>query len=88
MPNKLSARSLNYTSILVIERKTFVEVLKNFKADYETFCEIKDKMNMYQDYQDLNLKCYSNYYFQTKFIKKKKFKKVQSLIDLLSNNIK
>lgn len=49
MPNKLSARSLNYTSILVIEKKTFLEVLKNFKEDYETFCEIKDKLNMYQN---------------------------------------
>jgi len=47
MPNRLTAKSLNYTSILVIEKKKFLEVLKNFKADYETFCEIKDKLNNY-----------------------------------------
>lgn len=39
-----SARSLEFSRILYINRKDFLEILKSHPVDYEKFCYIKDKI--------------------------------------------
>ncbi len=52
-------RSINFTSAYMIKKEDFVRLLKKYPRDYQKFCEIKDSINLYEDYKQLYIKCYS-----------------------------
>ncbi|KAL4487100.1 hypothetical protein ABPG72_001552 [Tetrahymena utriculariae] len=54
---KISARSLDFTKLLYIRRQDFIDLLKEFPQDNESFCMIKDLVNSGQ-YEKIGLKCY------------------------------
>ena len=54
-----SARSISFTSLYVIKRENFINVLKKNSYDYEIFCKIKDNMNLYNNYDSVYLICNS-----------------------------
>ncbi|KAL4436275.1 hypothetical protein ABPG74_015866 [Tetrahymena malaccensis] len=54
---KISARSLDFTKLLYIRRQDFIDLLKEFPQDNESFCMIKDLVNFGQ-YEKIGLKCY------------------------------
>lgn len=44
-------KSRDFSTLLFIERKEFLEVLKkDLPEDYEKFCDIKDTINLNEDY--------------------------------------
>ncbi|EGR33414.1 ribosomal protein, putative [Ichthyophthirius multifiliis] len=42
-PRMVNVRSLNFTTLLKIDRNQFIELLQEFQEDYEYFCEIKEE---------------------------------------------
>ena len=54
-----SARSVTFTSLYVIKRDSFINILKKNSYDYEIFCYIKDNMNLYKNYDQIFLVCNS-----------------------------
>ncbi|EAR84834.2 cation channel family protein (macronuclear) [Tetrahymena thermophila SB210] len=54
---KISARSLDFTKLLYIRRQDFIDLLKEFPQDNESFCMIKDLVSSGQ-YEKIGLKCY------------------------------
>ena len=59
MPRRASAKSLEYSSIFSFNRASFIEILKSSRYDYEKFCEIKDRINNYENHIDLQVLCLS-----------------------------
>jgi len=57
MPRTLTAKSENYSRLLILNRDKFLEVLNRFPLDKEIFCMIKDKILLYNDLSSLKLKC-------------------------------
>ena len=53
------ARSSDFTTAYKIKKGQFLNLIKKYNYDHQKFCEIKDSINIYQDYSDLYLKCYS-----------------------------
>lgn len=53
------ARSNDFTTVYVIKREEFLKLMEKYPRDYQKFCEIKDNINLYSDYSDLYIKCYS-----------------------------
>ncbi len=51
------AKSVGYTSVFYIINKDFKELLKEFPQDSEKFCEIRDKIMLYKQIEDLHLEC-------------------------------
>ena len=51
------AKSTGYTSVFYIINKDFLELLKEFPQDSEKFCEIRDKIMLYKQIEDLHLEC-------------------------------
>ncbi|KAL4483975.1 hypothetical protein ABPG72_013981 [Tetrahymena utriculariae] len=54
-----SVRSLEFTTLLMIKRDEFLQILQEFPQDYERFCYLRDKIMIFRDYQKLGLRCYS-----------------------------
>ncbi|EAS04885.3 cation channel family protein (macronuclear) [Tetrahymena thermophila SB210] len=54
-----SVRSLEFTTLLMIKRDEFLQILQEFPQDYERFCYLRDKIMIVKDYQKLGLRCYS-----------------------------
>ncbi|EAS03521.2 cyclic nucleotide-binding domain protein (macronuclear) [Tetrahymena thermophila SB210] len=54
----VNAYSNNFSTIIKIDRKKMIEILKENQRDYEKFMEIKDKIYFDQNYKDLNLECF------------------------------
>ena len=52
-----SVRSIDFTSLYVISRENFIELLKKHPEDLEKFCQIRDNINIYENYKELFLKC-------------------------------
>ena len=52
-----TAKSLSFSSLFVIKKETFLEILRNFPEDYEKYCQIKDQINLYKDFSQLFLLC-------------------------------
>ncbi len=42
-------KSSSMVEIAFIERKEFLKVLQKYDQDYESFCQIKDQIQVYQD---------------------------------------
>ena len=53
------ARSCDFTSIFAINKEDFLAIIEKNKKDLERFCQIRDNINVYEDYDDLYVKCYS-----------------------------
>ena len=53
------ARSLDFSNVFEIRKEDFMNILQKNKADMERFFQIKDNINLYDDYGDLYLKCAS-----------------------------
>jgi len=54
-----SAQSTTFTSLYAIKRKSFIDILKENNEDYEVFCQIKDEINIYNDYAHIYSFCES-----------------------------
>jgi len=52
-----SAKALKYTKVYSISRQNFLKVLKEYPNDFEKYCELRDKIKIYGNYQELNLRC-------------------------------
>ncbi|EAR85804.2 cation channel family protein (macronuclear) [Tetrahymena thermophila SB210] len=54
---KITARSRDFAKLLYIRREDFLNLLKDHKEDYETFCYIKDKLTFYNELEIIQKKC-------------------------------
>lgn len=54
-----SAQSTTFTSLYAIKRQSFLDILKDNEEDYESFCKIKDEINLYNDYSNIYPFCSS-----------------------------
>jgi hyperpolarization activated cyclic nucleotide-gated potassium channel 2 len=54
-----SARSNTFSELYTLNREEFLGILDQFPEDKEKYCMTKDKINLYGDYSDLNIHCYS-----------------------------
>ncbi|KRW99497.1 Cyclic nucleotide-binding protein [Pseudocohnilembus persalinus] len=59
LPREVSIRSIDFTTVLKVQRKDFIELLQNFNEDYEQFCEIKDQIIFAKDFSQLSSHCIS-----------------------------
>ncbi|KAL4453035.1 hypothetical protein ABPG73_015872 [Tetrahymena malaccensis] len=57
---KLTAKCLENTSILFIYKEDFIQILKEFRDDYEIYCMIKDKVS--NNYEECDINCQSCQY--------------------------
>ncbi|KAL4506561.1 hypothetical protein ABPG72_000132 [Tetrahymena utriculariae] len=53
----MNVRSINFSTLLKIQRKDFIQILKKFPLDYEQFCYIKDALVIQQNYEKLYQMC-------------------------------
>ena len=53
-----SAKATQYSKVYKISHEKLLEVLGKFPGDYEKYCELRDKINLYQNYNDLKLRCF------------------------------
>ncbi|KAL4467000.1 hypothetical protein ABPG74_010597 [Tetrahymena malaccensis] len=58
-PRTACVKSREFTTIQLINRQEFLNELQNFQKDYEQFCNIKDNISIYSDYQLIDVKCLS-----------------------------
>lgn len=79
---------MEYTSIFYLTRSSCLQILQNFNYDYEKFCYIKDRINIYENYVDMQLGCLScrSYNHLTKNCNYITFKK-KLPVDLLREEI-
>lgn len=59
MTRTASAKSIEFCHCFFINRNRFLKLLPKYQLDYERFSEIKDNINLYNDYTALNLQCFS-----------------------------
>lgn len=57
-PRSASAESLDFSSLISIKRSDFITVIKNSSYDYEKLCMLRDNVNLYQNYSQLNVRCF------------------------------
>lgn len=57
--HETSARSMNFTTLYVVSRENFLSIIKADERDFQTFCQIKDKLIFNNDYKKLYLQCSS-----------------------------
>ena len=53
-----SVRSCDFTTLFVINREEFIEVLRKNSDDFEKFCMIKDQILLYGNYLPLRIRCF------------------------------
>ena len=53
------ARSATFTSVYLIRQEDFVNVVQSNAEDYQTFCQIKDNVRLYEEYKRLFMSCFS-----------------------------
>jgi len=51
------ARSSTFTSVFIIRQQDLMEIITDNPLDYQSFCQIKDQINLYQKFDGLYLKC-------------------------------
>lgn len=59
IPRLSCARSVSFSSLFVINKDDFLRVLKQNPDDFERFCEIRDQINLNDDWSKLYLNCES-----------------------------
>ena len=52
-----SARASENSILYVISRNNFLNLLRNYPKDYESFCEFKDKVALSNEFPDLDITC-------------------------------
>ena len=52
-----SAKALKYTKLYSIGREIFLKVLEEYSSDFEKYCELRDKIKNYNNYEELSLRC-------------------------------
>lgn len=57
IPRLSSAKSLSFSSLFVIRKEDFINIIKENNEDYERFCEIRDQISLYKDYSRICQKC-------------------------------
>jgi len=58
-PKETFAKALNNVTIFSLDRDEFLRVLKNNDEDFETFCMIRDNMQVFEDHKDIQVNCVS-----------------------------
>ncbi|EAR97005.2 cyclic nucleotide-binding domain protein (macronuclear) [Tetrahymena thermophila SB210] len=58
-PRTAYVKSKEFTTLQIIKRQEFMNELQNFQKDFEQFCNIKDNISIYSDFQLIDLKCLS-----------------------------
>jgi len=58
-PRETFARALTNSTVFSLDRDEFLRVLKNNDEDFETFCMIRDKMQVYENHKDIQVSCVS-----------------------------
>ena len=51
------AKSTTFTSVFIIRQQDVLDIIKESPQDYESFCQIKDQINLYQRYESLYQQC-------------------------------
>jgi hypothetical protein len=59
MPRNYNIRSIGFTTLLKIKREDFLNLLKEFPEDYESFCRIRDEIIFYDNFKSIGLNCFS-----------------------------
>lgn len=54
-----SARSTDFTNVFMIKQEDFLMILMKNQQDFQRFCEIKDNIKIFDNYEDLFLRCFS-----------------------------
>ena len=54
-----SAQSKDFSSMIFIRREDFLNVLAKFPEDYEKYCLIRDQLILDQNFNSINMSCYS-----------------------------
>ena len=52
-----STKASENTKLYTISRRNFLEILQRFPEDYEIYCKIRDKIVLYNEFPDFDLKC-------------------------------
>lgn len=58
MKRTSSARAADFSALFYIRRDDFLLILENYQRDKEKFCMIRDRIMLYNNYQDLEGTCY------------------------------
>ncbi|EWS73049.1 cation channel family protein (macronuclear) [Tetrahymena thermophila SB210] len=53
------AKSKAFTTIIKISRDKFLNVIQQNEKDYEQFCQIKDDIMIYKNYEKIQVKCFT-----------------------------
>ncbi|KAL4507295.1 hypothetical protein ABPG72_002088 [Tetrahymena utriculariae] len=59
-----SAASVNVVKVVYVNQEDFLNVIKSYQKDFETYCMMKDKLNLYSTSKRLGFKCFSCGQFQ------------------------
>ena len=57
--SSMNAMSNCYSSIFKISSQDFTKILKTFPDDYEKYCEMRDNLILYKNYEEVNIRCFS-----------------------------
>lgn len=52
-----STKASENTKLYKISRRNFLEILQRFPEDFEIYCKIRDKIVLYNEFPDFDLKC-------------------------------
>jgi len=58
-PQETSVRSCTFTTLFVIQKENFMNIIKKNDYDFQIFCQIKDQINFNNDHKKLYLSCAS-----------------------------
>ncbi|KAL4509698.1 hypothetical protein ABPG73_022914 [Tetrahymena malaccensis] len=57
IPSNHILKSSKFTQIIRIDRADFIKIIQQNDLEYQKFCELRDKIQFYSNFQDLNMKC-------------------------------
>lgn len=52
-----SARSTDFTNVFMIKQEDFLNILQKNPKDFQRYCEIRDNIQIYEDYEEFYIKC-------------------------------
>jgi len=55
--NEMSFKSMGFSLIFSLKKSEFLQVLKENKDDYESYCKLRDQFMIYRDFHNESLKC-------------------------------
>ena len=51
------ARSSTFTSVFIIRQQDLLDIIKDNPIDYQSYCQVKDQINLYQKFDGIYQKC-------------------------------